>query len=429
MECPFGHSFKTEQGNKVAQVMEIHNDGIQATANEFVWPQTLDVTTHCYNADYEDILMNKDDFKSGGKQLCANGFVGEVQIEFFQGTNYTGLFQQGSIHSGVIRLSSALFIDQGSLPWYSKALSSAEIFPCVALKVPRPDMHSGNLLFAGKKTGQEDQLFFKNAVCTHLTEKVPLLLSWVQSLFSKYSSYPMQLGLSDFAAPIPPVSLSSAATEKSNSSLNEQQTEVKGAKDHVFPWCLALAAPHLHRPKQQQQPGGASTSCTKEGNDSGGGGGGDSSSDSTSGEGLGGRCDLWNVAFADISTIPVGTVLYDIFAFPDPAAALASTGTGAGTGAEEVLSLSSAQKGIPSNTTTLQRVGRITSTSQLTPSHADSKLFFKHQRKEEDYALRSEWTPVVAKHSATLGKIGSSYFQQLVERGAFVDLETDTTTK
>ena len=122
---------------------------------------------------------------------------------------------------------------------------------------------TGNLLFAGRKTGQEEEEFFSHALCTHTTEKVAMSLSPVlcvsyhstsdhtnahcslsalarinapywndcvhravlcwyrRSAFKKFSAWPTHTGLSDFA--------------KWDATGEEVPRDC-----HDFPWCLVL---------------------------------------------------------------------------------------------------------------------------------------------------------------------------------------------
>ena len=57
--------------------------------------------------------------------------------------------------------------------------------------------------------------------------------------------------------------------------------------------------------------------------------------------------------------------------------------------------------------------------SAFEASDSRSRLFFKHQRKEEDYELRPQWkTAITSEH----GKIGATYVQKLIEAGLYRDL-------
>ena len=107
-----------------------------------------------------------------------------------------------------------------------------------------------------------------------------------------------------------------------------------------------------------------------------------------------------------IRSVPSGTVLYDIYASPDP------------------LSVADGKK--------LQRIGRILSTSEMLESTEDDGLFFRHQKKDEDFALRPHWkqeyleTPVVLE-DGTQGTVatlaGWELFEHQIEKGGFVDFE------
>mmetsp|Transcript_23831 Transcript_23831/g.53897 ORF Transcript_23831/g.53897 Transcript_23831/m.53897 type:complete len:84 (+) Transcript_23831:101-352(+) len=78
----------------------------------------------------------------------------------------------------------------------------------------------------------------------------------------------------------------------------------------------------------------------------------------------------------------------------------------------------------------LQRIGRVVTTSPFLESRSSSGLFFKHQRKEEDYALRPHWLQQVSA-SQSFGQtpcvpcssVGSAYIQELVAKGLYEDLE------
>lgn len=67
----------------------------------------------------------------------------------------------------------------------------------------------------------------------------------------------------------------------------------------------------------------------------------------------------------DLMHIPSNAVLFDIFACPTPSSALDGT--------------------------KIQRIGRITSTSKVILSSPNDGLFFRHQKKEEDFELRPKW--------------------------------------
>jgi len=67
----------------------------------------------------------------------------------------------------------------------------------------------------------------------------------------------------------------------------------------------------------------------------------------------------------DVHSIPEGSHLFDIFAAPDPKSV--------------------------ADPSKLQRIGRIVSTSSMMKSSPNDRLFFKHQRREEDFVFRPNW--------------------------------------
>ena len=102
----------------------------------------------------------------------------------------------------------------------------SKLFPLVAIKCMRANGPSGNLLFAGAKTGQAERDFFAHGLCTQLTRKVPTAAQPALRAFEKYSKYPLALGLSEFA------------------SLDEDGCDLSGGCEELgatFPWAL-----HLH---------------------------------------------------------------------------------------------------------------------------------------------------------------------------------------
>ena len=81
----------------------------------------------------------------------------------------------------------------------------------------------------------------------------------------------------------------------------------------------------------------------------------------------------------------------------------------------------------------LERVGRVVTTSPMVPSPPDAPLVFRHQAKDEDYALRPDWlreldTPIAAhdgKPGTANAHCGPKLLDKLVAAGRFVDRELD----
>lgn len=107
-----------------------------------------------------------------------------------------------------------------------------------------------------------------------------------------------------------------------------------------------------------------------------------------------------------ILNVPENTVLFELFACPDP-------------------------YDVP-DPSKLQRIGRVVSTSTMFPSVPNDGLFFKHQKKEDDYNLRPSWRQALqAKISIDDGQIkgtvgqlaGWKLFEQHISQEQYVDFE------
>ncbi|CAK0855871.1 unnamed protein product [Prorocentrum cordatum] len=136
------------------------------------------------------------------KRISSQGAVCLARVRWRE-TEYTGLFE-GSDNC-LLRLSSALptNLSDPTAPIMPNALGSLQdtvLVPFVALKVFRACFGSGNLVFGGRKTGQSEPDYFKHCLSTHLTERTSAALWPVMRVFRRHSQYPMQMGLSDFAA-------------------------------------------------------------------------------------------------------------------------------------------------------------------------------------------------------------------------------------
>jgi hypothetical protein len=338
------------------------------------WPTYTEVLNDVRKTDYEEILTCPLDIHPGKhtgnrqKKICPQGVICCAKLELFpQHPNvtrpYTGLLAPGStVDHCLVRLSSALQPMENS-PRISRMifgdkLTNAKIFPAVAIKSFRQNVASGNALFLGCKVGQVEEDFFAHSVCTQLTKRMPRTLRPVVNLFGKYSDHPLSLGISDFCA------------YDANGTISD---------DHCFPFCITLSPARKSKNKSTEPVVAAKTQPK--------------------------RVKKGDSFLDDILDIPVGTVLYDIFASPDP------------------LSVGDGKK--------LQRIGRIVTTSEMIESTPDDGLFFRHQRKDEDYQLRPHWrddlaTNVVLKDgtkgtAATLA--GWELFEHLIQDGGYMEYE------
>lgn len=325
------------------------------------WPSLTDVANNdVRNSNYLSLFESTGDVKASPKVLCANGVICSCRIEWFENerNRYSGMFRRGFAESGILRMSSALGDISGTLPVFAGKISQSKLFPCVAIKLFRGRGHpSANLVFGGKKTGQPEWNFFEHSVCTNLTEKVSFWLQWVIGLFRLYSSFPTQSGLSEFAM-------------TGTNGIVEQSPDVK------FPWCLLLRPVYCN-------------------------------------SGISSESDLDNAEddklppyMLQLLRIPSGAVLYDVFAIPDPTAALKVLSTETSTYARDC--------------SHLQRIGRVMSTSPCIWSVYDRELCFRHQRKEDDYAIRSDWFSALSDDHRN---IGAANIDKLIDGGFYQDFE------
>lgn len=106
------------------------------------------------------------------------------------------------------------------------------------------------------------------------------------------------------------------------------------------------------------------------------------------------RAQLASLTFESIQTIPKDTTIYDIFAYSCPSEARASA--------------------------PLVRIGEIVSQTPMYPSLSGDGLFFKHQRREEDFALKPEWGTQQGDHF--LATIGPRFFDEQFSIGNIRDV-------
>ena len=350
----------------------------QSSIEGATWPASAAVIENVCSMDYTDYLNNTQDWKEAtdSKILCSNGVVCCVRIELYSDNlAYTGLFRKAQY--GIMRLACALSPNVSGTLFKDSAM-----FPCCSLKFFRGSSSwSGNLLFGGKKTGQPEDFFFARSVCNHLTEKTSVLLHWALAIFRRYSAYPCQLGSSDFA------------------KYDEDGEEVEHP---VFPWCLNLFPllkeedfpsrvqsssrdqdeTHAHQPQSHNQVEKASPGIF-----SWFGSAGSSSNRPTPTAKSRGASELQHLH--ELVEIPAGTAVYELQALRDPSAAREESGSG------------------------IERVGRIVTTSPCIFSRRDVKMFFKHQKMEEDLEVRLEWRSALTDYHRN---IGSSFFDR-AERG------------
>ena len=339
-----------------------------------------------------------------GKTLCPHGMACLARMELFphppglvRRRPYTGLLSPGrTVEHCLVRLSSAVrppgdstatsAIGRAFLRAAGDKLRHSTLFPTAAIKAFRGwgggggeyIQTSGNLLFAGCKVGQREADYFAHCQCTQLTERMPKPLKPFVRKFWTYSDYPLSLGVSEFCS----------ADDEGRRAVAAAGEEDQGG-DINFPFTVIIRPVASCRGEE----GGSDRSAAPSPSPS------SASSSSTS---------QFDAFLTDMESIPPGTALFDLYACPDP-------------------------ESVP-DPSRLERIGRITSTSNMIPSHPDDGLFFRHQRKEEDYALRPEWrddvrrecTPDGGKTRGTVAALaGWELFEGHIAKGGYVDFETE----
>lgn len=361
------------------------------------WPSYDHVMGDMADADYNhtltcpfDVVKNQAETSGCSKTICAHGAVCCAKLELFSlpdnyaGTIYTGLLEPASTSEHcILRLSSAMKPPNLEMKstWArallyatGEKLRNAKLFPTAALKVFRDKgVRSGNLLFGGSKIGQREADYFAHCMCTSMTEQMPRGVKPFVRKFWKYSDYPLSLGTSDFCTH------KADGTTGTSSSANTTTTD-----QPEFPFALIL------RPRVATAVTAASPDAnTPEPPDAA-------------------LVDSFDAFLDGVLSTPVGTVLFDVFACPDPFA-------------------------VP-DPSKLQRIGRVTTTSKMIQSAPSDGLFFRHQKKEEDYALKPGWrqalkTQVTIDQGNTKGTIGRlagwKLFEQHIKEESYEDFERE----
>ena len=387
------------------------------TTSRRQWPSYDTVVSDITQSDYSENLRCPHDmrFLSGGngsKTLCPHGVVCKAKIEMFDqppsnqqqdSPQYTGLLKSGqTIEHCIVRLSSAMRppndvvknpVAQAVLRAAGSKLRKARLFPCAAIKCFRGEnKDSGNVLFSGCKVGQSETDYFAHCQCTQLSERMSPALKPLVRPFWKYSDHPLSLGISDYCA----------------FDLNGRPPE---EGDIQFPYVLILnpvmkmgvnttTNASLERLNSAfatgtcLDPSQHSTASTPKG----------SKGANTKKKEKSKKSEPFDNFLDDLKTIEPGTTLFDLFACPEPNA-------------------------VP-DPTRLFRIGRIVTVSEMLPSPPNDNLFFRHQRKEDDFALRPGWkadTKIkcsVGKDRGTIAKLaGWELFEANIQTKKFVDFE------
>ncbi|KAL9184655.1 hypothetical protein ACHAXT_012625 [Thalassiosira profunda] len=369
------------------------------------WPSYDAVIADITSSDYSEHLQCPHDLRfvnkgnrTGGKTICPHGVLCKARIELFEqpmqqsskDAPYTGLLTPGrTVEHCIVRLSSAMRppndvvrnpIAKAVLHAAGNKLRSANLFPCCAIKAFRGNsMRSGNLLLMGSKTGQKEMNYFQHVQCTQLTGRMNLALKPLLKSFWKYSDHPLSLGASDYCS------------FDADGSAPEERVH--------FPYILILQPVLDGRHSGAVDDSAADEVCPNETASSKAGMKGQPAKTKAPGK------QQFDTFLDHLESTKPGTVLFDLFCCPEPAA-------------------------VP-DPTRLQRIGRIISTSSMIPSQPNDNIFFRHQRREEDFALRPHWKEDAKKVKCEVGKdkgsinklAGWELFEEQIALKQYVDFE------
>lgn len=410
---------KCKAGEKNSIMMQ--EGSISTTPVSREWPDLS--LSHVSNSDYNDILhcphdirfFKNDEQSAQGKKskttvqskaLCPHGAVCCAEIHLFPQSSdvthppYTGLLTPNTtVKHCILRLSSVgeppaiaakSRIARGILHVTGDKLRNATLFPMVAVKAFRDgnNVRSGNLLFGGCKVGQPETNFFEHCLCTQLTERIATPIKPFVRKFWTYSDYPLSLGISDFC------SMDRTGKKATRLDGGDGVTEDEGINH--FPFILILR-PVYNNLASKNQHGDENSSSGQNYNDL---------KKNESKEERMKRLESFDSFLDDLLSIPPGSALYDIFACPEPEAVV--------------------------DPTKLERIGQIITASDMILSPPDDGLFFRHQRKEEDFELRPEWkdaikvkcSPDGGKTIGTVSQLaGWELFEGAIKKGGYVDFE------
>jgi hypothetical protein len=299
------------------------------------WPSYDEVLANIAAADYNDILRCPHDLKGHNehdKSLCPFGVVCQAKIEIFSVPSssraYSGLLTPNTtLDHCLIRLSSGIKPPGLEL----KNTLSRAILRTTGDKLRKAKLFptSAIKIFRGKNAPSGNMLFAGSKVGQREED-------YFSNCQCTQLTEQMPFSIKPFIRKFWKYSDYPFALGLSDLCWYDGEGVQADPEDLNFPFCLVLHPIHrlVHQP-----------SAT-------------ASKDSA-------NFNSFDRFLDDVVHIQAGTHLFDLYACPDP-------------------------KAVP-HPEKLQRIGRVTSTSDMVSSAPNDGLFFKHQRKEEDFMFKPEW--------------------------------------
>lgn len=327
------------------------------------WPNIQNILNEIRNKDYNEIFTKYQEVTECDKILCRNGAVACVRIEWLKNKHeYTGLFQQSDF--GFIRLSSALMplnitdYMPSIFGWNSS--SDSNLFPCAALKFYRNDVNAKTKHDYNDPVEREMEPSSKRCENTHVhTHSGNLLFGGKKTGQSEldFFAHGMATHLTEKISVFLRWILNifyNYSKYPLQLGLSEFASITQDGEIVEYPKFpwCMSLQPVLHFQQQNADK---------------------------------------DAFLQQICNIPSNTHIYDVYGLHQP-------------------------QDISNKNAPIQLLGRVITASPFIYSNGDMQIYFKHQRKEEDYELHPEWLDNIQEHSG----VGSSYFEKHVNNKNYI---------
>lgn len=343
------------------------------------WPSYDQVVTDLTNADYTDTIHCPFDYRAQRPKaptLCPLGVACCVTLEVFPDSPYTGLLAEGH-HPGILRISSALPPPSSAV---STKLGKALLFALGGRKLRTAQLFpcaALKLFRTGRPSGNLLCAGSKLGQRERNFFRHAVCTSMTEQMPRAVRPLVQKFWeYSDF-----PLSLGVSDVCSQPVTENDDEGESNNNSNNVvFPFAVVL---YPHESLRTTAADSAATTDTA-------------------------TTDAWTVCVRDVvPTIAADTLLYDVFVCPDPARGR------------------------------LQRIGVVRTTSTFCPCNTSGQLFFRHQLKEDDYAMQPHWRVAIrettvsmndGKTQGTMGTLaGWKLFEQQIERHDYDDFGPSST--
>jgi hypothetical protein len=292
-----------------------------------------------------------DELRAGRRKFIhQTGLVARARFDTrgYEDHAFTGIFGAGAEHC-LLRCSMAR---------RTAAADEVTATPGVAVKFFRSGCHSGNVLAMYGVDGQHSWNFFRFPLRTAVEEATEFKTKLLGKAFAWSGTFPGRIALSDMAA----------------------RDEAGAPPEHEIDFPFQL---EFHPPADLSARFGDEFDAEELADEAG----------------VGAMAGHGHMK-TQLETLREGDVVFEVRAWPDPWVADRAALAGLSADAEEMrkrdggdTAVAAAEgESVLSGATAPVTIGKLVLTSPFVESvYADTKLFFKHQRYEEDLNLRPEW--------------------------------------